>query len=295
MKKSLKKLKKQVVNKLLKVKTQVVKKLLKVKEYLIDQSFYAKQALAFVLEVVLKTTKYSLLTILMVVSAFSAQDLHSHFIESYVGDNTLYIHSPAGAVIQGSGTAFEVVAPSGKVYTLTNAHVCGLAKDGIVMVEDKLHSKRLLPKRVIEVYQDNDLCLVEGLEGYSGLKLADSITVGEHLWAVGYPLGKPMNISSGRVKGFGNVYIANPEMSPADCVGKDLKVEVYPGFFGDIELCVMRRYAAQTDIPTFPGNSGSAAVNMFGNVAGVIFASNTMTNWGEAVPLSFIQDLLKGY
>jgi len=211
---------------------------------------------------VANAAKILMVTILFTVSSFSAGLIHEGYIASRVGDNVLFIKNPVGALHRGSATGFEVKAPSGKIYTLTNAHVCELQKDGFLLVEEKRHSDRFIPRRVLEIYEDNDLCLVEGMEGYSGLTLADDITVGQSAWEIGYPLGQELNISKGCIKGFNTV---------------------------------LKQYAAQTDVPTFPGNSGSPLVNMYGNVIGVVFASNPRTAWGSAVPLEMVKQFLKAY
>lgn len=278
-----------------KLKKKLSKKLNSIKDYLHDQSHYLQELSQTVKNVIVLSAKLTALFSFTVLAAVASNFAHISYIESRIGDNTVYVRSPEGAKLQGSGTGFEVIAPSGKVYTLTNAHVCGLAKDGIIMVGEKLHSNRLVPKRVLEVYQDNDLCLIEGLENYSGLSLANSIEVGDSVWAVGYPLGQAMNISSGRVKSFRYVDIMDDETDPKDCTKPNQKVMQFNTLFGPIDVCTVKRYAAQTDVSTFPGNSGSPLVNVYGNVVGVIFAANRQTTWGEAVPLNYVKDLLKAY
>ena len=62
---------------------------------------------------------------------------------------------------------------------MTNGHVCELGKDGIVMVADAPSSDRFIPRRILEVYEKDDLCLVEGLEGYKGLSIASSVDLQE--------------------------------------------------------------------------------------------------------------------
>jgi S1-C subfamily serine protease len=277
------------------LKKKLSKKVHQCKEYLKDQLFYAKELGSKATNSLFLCMKLTALGCTIVFASFISGNLHSAYIESKVGSETVFIRSPEGARIQGSGTGFEIKAPSGKTYTLTNAHVCGLAKDGIVLVGEKKFSERLLPKRVIEVYEDNDLCLVEGLEGYSGLTLASNSDVGDLVWAIGYPLGQGLNISSGRIKGYGNIDVADPETPLEDCKGPHKHVETFNYFFMSQQVCVETREAVHVDVPTFPGNSGSPLVNVYGNVEGIIFASSGDTHWGEAVGLDDINKFLRPY
>lgn len=280
----------------MKLKKKLIKKLQNFKDYLKDQVYYLKLMVNNVAKIGLLCIRYCTLGAVIAVASFVSGNLHSAFIEDKIGRNTVYVRSPEGAAIQGSGTGFEIQAPSGKVYTLTNAHVCGLGKDGIVLLGEKKFSHRLLPKRIIEVYQDNDLCLVEGLQGYEGLTVSNGSDVGDLVWAVGYPLGEGMNISSGRIKSFGPLDIIDPEMKPEECVGPGRHMEHFD-FYNILQanFCIVTRYAANTDVPTYPGNSGSPMVNVYGHVEGIIFASNNETHWGSAVPLKDINKFLKPY
>ena len=279
-----------------KLKKKLSKKLDHCKEFLNAQAFYLRLMVNKIANTLKFCLKVCALAIFTAVISFSSGMIHSAYIESKVGSNTVYIRSDKDAKLQGSATGFEVKAPSGKVYTLTNAHVCGLAdKNGILLVQEKRYSDRLIPKHVIEVYEDNDLCLVEGLQGYEGLTLADSSAVGDLVWAVGYPLGQGMNISSGRIKGYNPVEIADMDIPAAECTGKKMHMETFNMFFYTIDVCIVERDSVSTDVPTFPGNSGSPMVNVFGNVEGVIFASNSDTYWGSAVPLDYVNKFLKPY
>jgi len=278
-----------------KAKTKLLKKLAKAKNHLEDQMYYLDNFIDSCRNIVKLTAKLTIVISCVLLTSFTAPVFHALYIENRVGSNTLYIRSPEKAKIQGSGTAFEVKAPSGKIYTLTNAHVCALGKDGVIMVQDKLNSGRLLPKRIIEVYKENDLCLVEGLEGYSGLELANNAEVGDMVWAIGYPLGEGLNISNGRIKEFGKVDVVDPEMDIKDCTGPEMHVEQYQLLFMDFEVCAITRQAEETDVPTYPGNSGSPLVNYYGNIEGVIFASNGDTHWGSSVPLTDVKKFLQPY
>lgn len=276
-----------------KLKKRLSKKLDSLKEHLKAQAFYAREAFNSAKNLSVQTIKACLLVTLILFTSLSAGFLHESYIESSVGKNVVFITNPDGAKVQGSATGFEVKAPSGRIYTLTNAHVCELQKDGFVLLGEKQHSQRLVPRRVLEVYQENDLCLVEGLEGYSGLDLADSISTGQRGWAVGYPLGQGMNISTGRVKGFANVNIL--DAADKECNAPNKHKEKFRVFIFEIEACIVTRFSAQTDVPTYPGNSGSPLVNKYGNVIGVMFAAQSETAWGSAVPLKDVKKFLSAY
>ena len=255
--------------------------------------------LAKCLNFVKQTTKGALTVFLCIaailLTGLAGDMVHSKYIEHYIGQNSLYIQSMPDSKEQGSGTAFQVVAPSGKKYILSNAHVCELRNDkDMVMIYDKKNSHRLMPRRVIEVYQKHDLCLIEALPGYPGLEIADSLSIGEPIIAIGYPLGDAMNISRGRVKDFSfiNLLAYKPL---EECTGENESVQKIPFFIFYIDACVVTYSSVQTDLVIFGGNSGSPVVNMFGNVVAVIFAGNTRTNWGSAVPLDHVKEFLKGY
>lgn len=241
------------------------------------------------------TIRILLLTLIMTITSIIAPFVHTAYLFDKVGSNTVFIRSPEGAEHAGSATGFEIKAPSGKIYTLTNAHVCGLQKNGVVMVEEKRHSHRLIPRRVLEVYTENDLCLVEGFENYEGLSIADDVDIGDISYAIGYPLGEEMDLSTGFTKGLIEVEIAVPEIPLNQCEGPHLKRDKFEGYLGSFETCAILRKAMQTNIPIYPGNSGSPMFNIYGHVTGVIFASNQQTHWGSAVPLSFINEFLKAY
>jgi S1-C subfamily serine protease len=221
--------------------------------------------------------------------------LHAQYLFSSVGSNVVYVQSPEGAKHMGSATAFEVVAPSGRVYTLTNQHVCELNKDGYLLVAEKRHSQRFIPIKILEVYEDNDLCLLEGLAGYEGLKLADKPDIGDTEYALGYPLGEALNMSSGHIKASQEIWIPEFDINPDLCTGKWLKPRELNTFFGVIVICTRTRPSIATNIPIHPGNSGSPMFNAFGNVTGVIFASSNETHWGYAVGLDDVKKFLSAY
>lgn len=232
------------------------------------------------------------LAILSLVLGGSARPLHEVYLMNRVGNNTLFVRSADDAEHQGSATAFEMRAASGKVFTVTNAHVCGLANEkNQIMIADKLHSDRLLPIRILEVYPDNDLCILEGLANYSGLVLGESPHVNETVYALGYPLGESLSFSEGRIKAFDEIYLRS-SVPMAECDGDRFK-SLEDNWYG--KICLESFKSISTDLSIFPGNSGSALVDSYGNVVGVIFASNNQTHWGHAVIQEDLIRLLKAY
>lgn len=267
----------------------------KAKEWSQAQQYYALNLLKRSMSMFTALVAVLSLGIFVVLSALMADHIHGAYLENKVGSNTFYIRSPLDAKRQGSGTAFAVKTPSGKVLTATNAHICELANDkGIIMIEDKAHSKRLIPKRVIEIYEKNDLCIVEGMTGYDGLDLADSVEVSQKVWALGYPLGEGLNISKGRVKEFKPIKLL-ADIPIDQCEGPRLKKETINFFFLEFKVCLKEYQSISTDMQIYPGNSGSPTVNMKGDVVGVVFASNNFTHWGHIVPLADLKELLSSY
>lgn len=278
-----------------KLSKKLRKRLSSLSQYLKDQSFYAKEIWNSSKRSFKMALSFSVLGCFVVLCSLAAEQLRKDYIESKVGSQVLMIKSPEGAAIRGSGTGFEIQAPSGKVYTLTNGHVCELGKDGVIMVEDSPNSDRYIPRRILESYEKNDLCLVEGLEGYAGLKLADGVDLQETVIAVGYPLGRSQDIQQGMTKNYGKVTIALEEIMPKDCTGHRRELMTISFWGLPMQICTVKQEALETNVLIYPGNSGSPLVNVYGNVVGAIFASNGETNWGIAVPMSFIKDFLKPY
>jgi S1-C subfamily serine protease len=182
--------------------TKYRRKLCKFTEYCKDQWFYARRSIEKAcFKAIMAAAGATKLLIFMALTAmftWFGENIWVKYHENHTAANTVFIMSMPDSEHQGSATGFEIRTPSGKILTMTNAHVCALAnKDGILKVGEKKHSGRMVPKRVIEVFADNDLCLVEGLAGYDGLELADSVDTWDAVTVIGYPLGEGLNISTG--------------------------------------------------------------------------------------------------
>lgn len=176
----------------------------------------------------------------------------------------------------GQGTGFQVKAPSGKLYTMTNAHVCGTGKALIATTQDgKSHIVK-----VIQIYPDHDLCLMTPIKGLRALHVASKISKKERVWLLGHPGGSPLILESGHFAGDVSYSVS------IDCPKNPETLS--------LSKCFEEIYMQHINNISYPGNSGSPVVNKYGNVVGVLFAGvPSQPSKSFTVPLRFIQDFLK--
>lgn len=230
-----------------------------------------------------------------------APEIHGDFIRDKVGSRTVMVK-----VGRAGGSGFHIKAASGKTYIMTNAHVCALrGKDNLVNVVSDTPMARLMPKRVIEVYKEHDLCLVEPIEGTDGLSLASSISVGETIGIVGHPRLFPLILSKGEYIGERKIFV---NYGPPRVVSKKRKHDIVflpivpEDVFEDI-LRILGNFSGRQLFPASQltaysrgGSSGSPVVNFHGNVVAVLYAGSPSDNHESySVPLRFIKDFLSVY
>lgn len=221
-------------------------------------------------------------------------DFHHNFIRYKVGSEVVQIIDPE----VGGGTGFHVVASSGKVYILTNAHVCNLKdEDGFVKVKSEGSSK-LIERKVIVISKEHDMCLVEALPFHNGLKLATKAEVGESITLVGYPNLRPLILSQGEIVSK-NAEVTIPKsiiFSEKDVKNCKARIITINSIFGDLQLCAISEVAYQVSAISYPGNSGSPVVNKYGNVIGLLFAgSSAIVNDAYLIKLEDIREILAYY
>jgi S1-C subfamily serine protease len=242
--------------------------------------------------------------------------MHSALIRKTVGDKTYKI---TGGPRTGGGTGFAIKAKSGETYIVSNAHVCEVSQDGYhVLVSDD--SGRYMWRRILEVSDKSDLCLIEGIPGVEGLSLGSSPSVGQIVAAIGHPSLMPITMSRGEIITASDVailkgVIIDPDneddmkisvlvdprfiLKPDQCQqpkNEVVKEKIDMMFFViELKLCLdVTRGAYRSNMLIQPGNSGSPVVNFWGNVVGVVFAADQY-NWGIAVSHKDLQDLLSNY
>ncbi len=160
----------------------------------------------------------------------------------------------------GTGSGF--VLPGGVV--VTNRHVVDEPREVTVNTWDG----RSIEADVSGVATDSDLAILQLGDG-TGLPEAELRTTpiepGEQILAVGYPGGGPSTVSPGQVRGF-----------------------VDGEVFGETADVI------QIDAEIRQGSSGGPVLDMEGRVVGVVFALDSSTGLGFAVPATELLERIDG-
>lgn len=196
------------------------------------------------------------------------------------------------------GTGFQFLAPSGKPFILTNQHVCDpYPTDMILRIETEAGLEYKV--RILKISDQADLCLLEGVANVPGLELGPEPRPGDYLLVLGHPNLAPTQIKAGiMVKLI--PYTTSHDLKPGDkCERTGERKGLVPvGTFNPVykEVCYSTYMANVTNLPIFPGNSGSPVLNLAGKVVGIAYASDLSTHReGAMVPMLEINNFVIGY
>lgn len=197
-----------------------------------------------------------------------------------VGARTYKILNPQNP--SSGGTGFVVALPSGSSALLTNKHVCDISSNKMLLAN---RGSTYDIVQVIEASNEDDLCLVSlPFNSKSGLSVAHTFELGKTVFAVGHPRLNPLTLSQGIATGRGLFKISYCEVF-AFLFQRNFTLSF------DLD-CVLERDAVLTTMHTAPGSSGSATVDIDGNLVGVIFAGSRDDSL--IVPLDKLQKFLEG-
>lgn len=229
-----------------------------------------------------------------------APQLHRLYLRYTVGSNVVkVVKTDIMGNVQGGGTGFAIRGKSGHRYIMTNAHICQMYKGGkIATIQEQ--DGTMLDREIIQISDQTDLCLIEGVKNLRPLDLANFAYVGQTVAVVGHPELMPLNISFGDILGEHPTDVILgmiPEtMSQSDCNHSNYRIEhVDSGMFGVLDLCIEEVNAYQTTATSMPGNSGSPVVNWRGQLIGVLFAGDQKVYWGSVVVLEDVKDFLSDF
>lgn len=224
--------------------------------------------------------------------------IHEKMLFKYVSPSVIRIVSPSN--YNSGGTGFQVKAPSGITYTVTNRHVCSLQEDGFMAAKTTDEGGVITLLKVIKISKKTDLCLLEGIPGFSGLRVAGSAGPDDDIATIGHPLLEHVTMTRGTITNKQEIeMIGAVNLTDKECAeeygGKNIKLPPIVQFFLGVErACIIKVQTYRTTATIFPGNSGSPLVNIFGNVTGVMFAAKDGQNWGYAVTLEDLKEFLEG-
>ena len=216
-------------------------------------------------------------------SVYAHHDAPSETRESVLKKSIIRI---LHASIPTSGTAFSVEY-KGKVFTITNAHVCDpVKKDFMVYKKDKKFYK----VKVIRVSKYHDICVLGKIPHLKPLKIRSNISAEEHVYTMGYPLTQYSVFQEGIYKGLLFNQMKYPEQSAKLCKSRDyldIEYDVRGNF------CVLSGIFMVTTLTIDAGASGSPVINSNGEVVGIISLSIGNMSMGLAVPSNYLVKTLE--
>ena len=167
-----------------------------------------------------------------------------------------------------NGTGALVRGKSGKVYVLTNFHVCvGILYRG--KFRGALPTGQSYEGKLVKADPQKDLCAAEpdaGTKSVLALNLSRRSRIGQGLYTRGYPNGVLME-SHGTLEG----EVQWSHDFPIDYVGEcgpGMEKRINP--WGVLEACGVRFRSSLTNLYSRPGSSGSPVVDVDGNLVGVV-------------------------
>jgi S1-C subfamily serine protease len=143
--------------------------------------------------------------------------------------------------------------------------------------------------------------LIAGIDKLSPLDVSkQELQVGATLYAVGHPGLRQLTVSSGEYIGHEEIQMLHDARTELECLQANGVMIPLPPIIqiltGQEFACLIKLDTLQTTTVIYGGNSGSPAVNMWGNVIGVVFAGNrSQEHDNYIVPLSEVKRVLNKF
>ena len=237
------------------------------------------------MKIIYNMIKYLALCAFLVILPNLAVDLHELYILDFKGQSVVMITSDAR---RGGGTGFQVKAPSGNKYILTNKHICQIKGNLSATTQDG----RIVKLKRLEEDYVHDLCLLTHVPKLPALRVAKNALRHERAFLVGHPALRQLTLETGRIIGDTHIKLWGKCSAEYNQIPEDED-------FGSLIMRFMgycTKYVHSTHINNiaYGDNSGSPVMDGLGNVIGVLFAGNpSQPTASYMVPLTYVQDFLK--
>lgn len=187
------------------------------------------------------------------------------------------------------GTGSFVTTPSGRVVILTNNHICDIAEDGDIYVNEKFRA------HILAQYPKHDLCALSAPGINEGLNIAERSRLGQIIHVVGHPYLQPTTVTNGEIAGYTitKIIVDDPKCEGEGFQKQDVSNTLFGALFNIQFICIRSLPAQYVTANILPGNSGSPVLDDSGDVVGVAYAGIEGSASGFIVPLVFVQDFLK--
>lgn len=242
------------------------------------------------------TIKKTITTLFLALSALliavTGPEIHHFYLRNRVGNSVVRV-SPNG---QGGGTGFSMNGASGELYIVTNEHVCSPSKDGYVYIfSDRGFSSR---REIVHIDKKHDICLVKGDKRLEPLELGTKPEIGDNHFVIGHPGGRKLTVSKGEFIGRDVIELIDYSVkTPKQCKGRLIELNALEQFFYGMEfVCLKKLGTYASSAIAYGGNSGSPAVNAWGNVIGILFAGSRDQNTdNHLVPLEELERVISQF
>lgn len=221
-----------------------------------------------------------------------ARTIKSHRVavtgsETFLREHTLMLRGN-----NVSCTAVEVIAPSGESYVLSARHCSVMATVGKILAIDE--QGRLEYLDIIALDKNSDLMLLSA-HSDSGLRIAKSVVINEHIHTMTHGAGKPLYRTDGVLLDEESIMfrlgdIEDQKDFDACTAGPQQSVVFSPAG----PVCALTLIDVATTAKVVPGSSGGPAVNEHNELIGIASATDSDGNFGYFVRLKDIQRFLAG-
>lgn len=216
----------------------------------------------------------TLALILLLIPSLSQADAVSKLRET-----TVHIAIGSGSIVEG---------PSGRVYMLSNWHVCNSGSWAGKM-RANFEGGELVEGKIVKKDAISDLCATRILKKRPALRVATTLVPRQQLYTRGYPYGV-LSETTGQYTGKNTWTYTYPIDVVGECPPGSRKLR---DGMGHIVGCNIDYLDNLTNMYSRPGSSGSPVVDINGDLVGVISSWDEKHDAGGMVPIEALQEFMK--